>query len=253
MNPTDEQLRNMRQVIVLGGCHVTGIGIGDAAPFSRIVSDWWGATRTEAIGHLTISKTLAALQNVDPLNAGGLIVLQVGHYDAWRDLSLLNPISRKKASRERARRRSNEDQVEATLPPSSFGTLAIKSVLGLLGYISDKLLIRSGALREANHRLKEDFGALSTFLAENPANQVVVISTFPTFSTRTNRHRRVVNRIMKDASNRFNFAYIDAWNELRSGFLGADFPWPSTMLDSIHINAESHVKLGKLITQRLTK
>lgn len=253
MNPDDKHLDELRQVFVFGGCHVTGIGIGDSTPFSKIVADWWGATRVEATGHLTISKALVASQIVAPPNPGALVILQMGHYDAWKNLSLLNPISRKRASKLRSKRSDNGNRKNKIPRNSHIIVYISKYLVGLLGLLSDSLLIKSFQSRSALRRMEKDFESLNYALSENLTNIVVVLSTFPTFSPRANKHRRMLNNIMLASANKFGFLYIDLWQELRSGFCGSDFPWPSSMLDSIHLNSEGHTKVGNYIIEHIAR
>lgn len=240
-----------RHAFVVGGCHVTGVGIGENPPFWRVATRWWNANQVESFAHLTIPKACDVLQCriVFPLNS--LFILQLGHFDAGRVFSKINPIRKKNKSVSKRNKTQTVNKSDKPIFRKSVIYLSFKFMEGVAGWIFDRLAINEKEINEGKQKISEEFNKLAKVLERDPPKTVVVLSTFPTMSLRLNRNRSMLNGIMEDLAKKHNFVYVDVWRELRSGLFGMDFPARSILLDSLHLNAKGHDIVGRAIIEKL--
>lgn len=251
MQPPPER----RCALVIGGCHVTSYGIGDAPPFWTGTVERWGASSVEVHGPMSISKALRIVRSRLPLAPHTLVVLQLGHHDVWKELALLNPLTAFHV------RRSRQDRSKSLLMSSDNETVIqgdksnirlIKTFLrGAVASGLDLLLIRSTLWAQAVFRLKSQFEAVINALREGGAEEIIVVSPFPTISPRINLHRQAVRSFMAKMASNNNFRFIDVWPELAYGkgiFLS---PHRDTLLDAVHLSAQGHNLVSTLIQEKI--
>lgn len=247
----EEPVAAPRHAFIIGGCHIAGVGIGENPPFWRVVTDWWNADEIETSGHLTIPKAYDMLQRRVTLPSGSLFILQLGHFDSWQAFSRVSPIRKKNFSGFRPASIATDKKNYDPVFKNSLTHLSRKAAEGILGWAFDRLTIRDKEIDAAKRKISDEFDKLAKFLNYSSPKAVIVLSTFPTVSIRINHNRLIMNQILKYYANIHGFTYINVWEEIKSSLLTVNFPARSLILDSVHLNANGHDIVGKVIIKKL--
>lgn len=240
-----------RYALVMGGCHVTSFGLGNDPPFWADLVRRWKATSVDVRGQVSIARARTIVTTLAPLPADTLVVLQVGHYDIWRELALLNPISAREDRRGREGKEGQETSSTETISPTSSATL-LKSIVstfvrGGLLLATDRLLIGPKRLQQALAGLEHQFEGLLRDLEDAGAANIIVLSAFPTASPRLNAFRRQISRIMERVTQRKGHVFVDAWGKLGLGAGPFLLPRQGTVLDAVHLSADGHAQVARLL------
>ncbi|MGK6323011.1 GDSL-type esterase/lipase family protein [Sphingomonas sp. DT-51] len=237
------------RAIVIGGCHVTSFGIGASPPFWSGFVTRRGAAQVEVIGHASMKRALEVVQSAAPLAPGTLVVLQLGHHDVWKELALLNPLTARYVRRKGGQRASLSST--ETIASRHVGTAALLKtfVRGTLMWALDRLLVSPTKQRRGRARLDHLFTAIITQLREAGAEEIVVMSTFPTISPRLNQQRALVRDIMRHHAAAGTFVFVDVWHQLARGRGAFLLPRRDTLLDTVHLSVAGHDVVAGVLTR----
>ncbi len=238
---------------MIGGCHVTGYGIGDAPPFWTELVRRWGTDRVDVHGQVSLTRAREIIRSLAPLGSGTLVILQMGHHDVWKELALLNPLT---AGNDRKLRRqggslSSATENKAPPPGGPFWLSLCRAFLrGTVLAIADKVLIRRVDWQNGIRRLDEQFQALASELTVAGAEEVIVLSAFPTISPRLNLHRAAVSGVLKSGALKNGFCFVDVWKVLATGKGTLLLPRRSTVLDTVHLNVNGHACVAQALERQ---
>lgn len=242
------------EVLVIGGCHVTGWKIGDSPCFWSGAANYWSdGRRTTRHGHASFPKVVKILRNHDIDPYGTLLILQMGNFEA-QELAIVRPFLG----------RVKKLFTRSANVPSNFSPEAENGEPNVLSRKSEvKLLITGGILlciesimpkmyrKKRIDRISERLMAMfDHVLASNP-RETIVLSTFPTASPVHNFYRKTLNRIMRVQAEDRGFTYIDVFTVLKDARSSGELPTRSLFADGVHLAARGHALLSKAITDQL--
>lgn len=242
------------EVLIIGGCHVTGWRIGDSPCFWSGAANYWSdGRRTTRYGHASFDKAVRLLQGSDVDPYGTLLILQIGNFEA-QEIAIVRPfISRMAKFLSRAKNilrklPKQEDPGEVTvLSKNNELKLLIAGgiLLALEIFIPD--LFRKKRISRISDRLER---LLDVVLALN-VQRTIVLSTFPTASPAHNFYRSKLNTAMHIQAEKRGFTYIDVFAVLEDAKSSGKSIAGPLFADGAHLTARGHALISKAITDRL--
>jgi len=238
-----------KSALIIGGCHVTGYGLNGDSPFWVKLIDNWGATSIDVRGQVSIARACNIIEGASPLLPGTIVVIQVGHYDVWKEFSSLNPITKnnwKKRSLPQEGSMASSALMDAT--GEKPGRIVMNFVRGLLLLILDAVFIKNENWRKACSKIENDLSNLVNLLKKSCAEKVVIVHPFPTYNPRINYYRYKMYKIVKniETSECLRIPRL-SWRDLGFGIGWFALPKMHLMLDVVHLNARGHVAIADII------
>lgn len=241
-------------VLVIGGCHVLGWKIGDAAPFWRGASNYWSdGKRTRLQGQFSLKRSIEYLQHSHQNLENTLLILQVGNFEA-NDLAVAVPLFRSLIGKLKhrvpgAKSKSTGlgDMGSPELSRSEQMNIAIRggAVFCVERFVPESL--RSKQLAVHLSRFKDLLGTVRT----NDPAKVIVLSTFPTASPVANLYRKIINKHIKRLVDDTTFTYVDAFAILEEAKRTKRLSYRSFFADGYHLSALGHLLISDALRDLL--
>ncbi len=236
------ELRKIPDPVVVhavGGCHINGYPYGPKQSFLNQAFEQVERADVDVrrLAPASFRKINAYFRDPEVPIEGSIVVLQMGNHEAmqrsWRERggSGGEPWQGDAAASDAPRRLARAIRSLAIVNAMvNLGKLAIFRCRELMG-------VKFFDAEDFEVKLTELFGALAS---RNPS-QVLVLGAFPANSPEVSVCRRRLNAVMRPATEKFNFTYIDAYAEIDQAKRRTH---ASLFHDTLHLNEGGAAVVG---------
>lgn len=243
------------EVLVIGGCHVTGWKIGNSPCFWSGAADYWSdGRRTTRHGYASLTKVGKLLENHDVDPQGTLLLLQLGNFEA-QELAIVRPLINRIVSIFRPAKAigskggpTRPDTGEATIFSKKDET-KLRITGGIL--LGIETLIPSIFRKRRMDRVSDRINIMSNAVVLANPKQTILLSTFPTPSPVHNYYRKLTNKFMRAHAEDRGFTYIDIFDVFKAARARGDLAAGPLFADSMHLAPLGHALVSNAIIERL--
>ena len=224
---------NFTRLVFLGGCHVVGYPLNEAAAFSSLVSNKLQFSDTRKI-FLSLDNSILFLESNQLEIDHSLVVLQIGHFECSN--SIFNFSSKLKTSP--SMNQSNDHM------HSRYFFQGARQMVRFITYFTRRLL---SFPRFDSKQFQKRASVLLDILKRNSC-KVLIVSSFPTNNFIDNYDRRTLNIILQELSERYMFPFLNVYDDL---IIADRLNDGGVLIDSYHLNELGHQLVAGLIVRKL--
>lgn len=227
----------VQSILVIGGCHITGYGVGFQNGFVHLLSDQLSEAgishKIHIHPYITLDKKeklCKTIQSVKP----DLLLLQAGNYE-FSVPSYFRKINSKSSTGTNTAAASPGGSKEDAVLPAFNPTFRFK-VNQLIKHTANSLILYK-ALKKRFWVRQVD--SVFEAIHQMKIKEVIILEPFPTANRVINRYRLIGGSIMKKAAAKFHFRYIANIHKMVRTASGSRFT-----IDEMHLNKQSHQAIG---------
>lgn len=241
-------------VLVIGGCHVTGWQIGESPRFwSEAADDWNGGSGADCHGPSSLKKSIEFLQEDDTKLSDTLLIIQLGNFEA-SSISTINPAVKSivgKLKKSSVASKVTLPTRACAAPPALAWKLSMKIAAKGALLLALEWLFSSDGRNSALAALQDNFVRLFDIVKNREPKVVIVLSTFPTASPVINFYRQQLNHVVENIAISRSFIYIDVFHVLRMAAENKAHHYRSLFADGFHLSAAGHALISEEIRRQL--
>ena len=227
------------KLVCAGGCHVDGHFVGVQRSFVNLHAAHVKVANTDRIGSISVNRLSALLHAEPSRTTSAVVILQLGHYESTKSLSLMGRRSGATPP-DSARKKSSQR------PSTPYeGNPPVRELVKRIGVAARDALSRS-AFDTA--RFEAQLDVCLQRLRQTRPRAVFLLSTFPTQSRARNIYRRRANEILRRQAARHGVEFLDVYDTLYD----QQFVHRSDLfIDEGHLNEAGHALLADLLDRHL--
>lgn len=244
----------MPQVIIVGGCHVAGYGIDEHPPFWQEPVRLYGTENVLIISHVSMKNSIDQLNQIEILSEDCIAILQLGHFDVWKELSFLNTIAKLHNSIKNNKKYGvNKLNLNRKIDnkKTKYFPLVRSFAVGLSLSVLDYLLVKRSDREKALRSLSRDFDNVVSSLNNVGIKKIFALSPFPTSTPRLNSYRLSFSSIIKRQCQINNAVFVDVWKSLAFTIGPMTILREGVSKDGVHLSERGHDIVSRILADHV--